>query len=77
MTQTIRFNIEMPKCTSCEKYIESNLKHSVISKVDVRRSYSGATVECSYDDKAHSAIDKYKLEKELKELVKQMGYKVN
>jgi hypothetical protein len=45
--------------------------------VDVQRSYSGASVECSYDDKVYSAIDKYKLEKELKELVKQMGYKVN
>jgi hypothetical protein len=78
MTQTIRFNVELPKCTSCEKYIASSLKHSVISKVDVRRSYgSNAYVECSYDDKVHSAIDKYKLERELKEAVKQLGYKVS
>jgi copper chaperone CopZ len=78
MTQTVRFNVELPKCPSCEKYIESNLKHSVISKVAVRRSYgSGATVECSYDDKVHSTVDKYKLERELKEAVKQLGYRVS
>jgi hypothetical protein len=67
----------MPKCPSCEKFIELNLKHKIISKVDVRRSYSSSTVECFYDDKVHTSIDKYKLEKELKEIVRQLGYKVN
>jgi copper chaperone CopZ len=66
----------MPNCPSCEKYIESNLKHSVISKVNVSRSYGGATVECSYDDKVHSTVDKYKLERELKDAVKSLGYEV-
>ncbi|MDR2116245.1 MAG: hypothetical protein LBP87_07680 [Planctomycetaceae bacterium] len=76
MTQTVRFSIELPKCSSCEKFIASNLKHPVISKVNVSRSYGGATVECSYDDKIYSAIDKYKLERELKDAVKELGYKV-
>jgi transposase-like protein len=76
MTQTVRFSIEMPKCPSCEKFIETSLKHNVISKVNVSRSYSGGTVECTYDDKVHSTVDKYKLERELKDLVKNLGYKV-
>jgi hypothetical protein len=72
--QTVRFAVRLPQCPSCEGFIESNLKHSVISKVDVRRSGSNASVECQYDEKKYGAIDRYKLERELKELVKKLGY---
>jgi hypothetical protein len=72
--QTVRFDVRVPQCPNCERFIASNLKHSVISRVDVRRSYNGATIECQYDEKKHSTVDRGKLERELKELVKKLGY---
>jgi len=67
-------NVKLPKCPQCKKFIEGNLKHPVISKVST--SSYGSDIECTYDEKVHSTVDKYKLEKELKAAVQALGYEV-
>ena len=75
MTATIRISVEIP---DAKKSITEALKrNSVIDRVDVSiSSYGSSTVTCSYDDKKYASIDKNKLERELKETVSRLGYRV-
>lgn len=73
---TIRLRVEIPKPPDHKKIIESGLKNPVISKVSASIMSSSGTVECTYDEKKHSSIDKYKLEKELKAALDKLGYAV-
>jgi len=73
----IRISVEIPKPPDHKKIIESGLKNPVISRVSANIfSHGSGTIECTYDEKRHTAIDKFKLEKELKAAVARLGYKV-
>jgi len=73
---SIRISVEIPKPPDHKKIIESGLKHSVISKVSANiSSFGSSTIECTYDEKKHTAIDKSKLERELKAVLGKLGYK--
>ena len=73
MATTIRISVDIP---DHGKIIKGGLtKNSVIDKVDVVFSSNSCTVTCTYDEKKHSAIDKYKLERELKGIIAGLGYK--
>jgi len=70
----IRISVEIP---NHKKIIEEGLKNSIISKVSANiSSYGSSTVECTYDEKKYTSVDKFKLEKELKEALRKLGYKV-
>jgi hypothetical protein len=73
MSTSIRISADFP---DPKKIIENGLKHPVIDKVSVNvSSYGSSTIECTYDEKKYASVDKYKLEKELKELIGNLGYK--
>jgi len=76
MSTTIRISVDIP---DPKKTITEAVKHknSAIDKVEVSLSTSSSsTVICTYDEKKHSAIDKSKLEKELKGAIAKLGYRV-
>jgi hypothetical protein len=76
MATSIRINVEIP---DPKKTVTEGLKknNSVIDKVEVNLSTSGtSTVTCAYGEKKHSSVDKNKLERELKEIIGKMGYRV-
>ena len=74
---TIRISVEIPKPPDHKKIIETGLKNPVISKVSAGiSSFGSGTIECTYDEKKHTSIDKFKLERELKAAVAKLGYKV-
>lgn len=71
---SIRISVEVP---NHKKIIEEGLKNPVISKVSANiSSFGSSTIECTYDEKKYVSVDKYKLEKELKEALRKLGYKV-
>ena len=73
---SIRISVEIPKPPDHKKIIESGLKNPVISRVSANiSSFGSSTIECTYDEKKHTAIDKAKLEKELKAALGKLGYK--
>lgn len=79
MTQYIRFKINMPKCPHCKNYIENEIrrKNRIIDSINVSYYNSwGTDVEFRYDNTKNNLIDKYKLEQELKNQIKDLGYKV-
>jgi len=71
----IRISVEIPKPPDHKRIIESGLKNPVISKVSANIFSGSGSIECTYDEKKHTAVDKYKLERELKAAVTQLGYK--
>ena len=75
---TVRINVELPKPVDHEKTIETELKkNAVIEKVKyLRGRYGFMPFECSYDEKKYGAIDKSKLERDLKTAVGKLGYRV-
>jgi len=71
---SIRISVEIP---DPKKRIEAAVKKNpIIDKVDISiSSFGNSTVTCNYDEKKHSAIDKNKLERELKAAISGAGYK--
>ena len=75
---TIRIKVELPPPVDHGTTIAAELrKNAVIDKVDYFRvQYGLAPFECFYDDKKYGAIDKAKLEKDLKAAIGKLGYNV-
>jgi hypothetical protein len=70
----IRISVDIP---NHKKVIEEGLKNPVISRVSVSiSSFGSSAVECTYDEKKYASVDKFKLERELKESLRKLGYKV-
>ena len=76
ISTSIRISVDIPDPKKAITEAVKN-KSSLIDRIDVSISTSGSsTVTCTYDEKKHTAIDKSKLEKELKEAIGKLGYKV-
>jgi hypothetical protein len=72
----IKIEVRTPKTSDHEKRIEAELKNRVVDKVSASFFSSLGTIECTYDEKRHRGIDKFRLERELKAAVKKLGYKI-
>jgi len=75
---SVRINVEVPKPVDHGKVIATELKKSkIIDRVKyLRGRYGFMPFECSCDEKKYGAIDKSKLEKDLKKAVGKLGYKI-
>jgi len=75
----IRINVGVPKPVDHGKALETGIrKNKIIDRVKYLRSrYGLIPFECSYDEKKHGLIDKFKLEKDLKKAVGKLVYKTS
>jgi hypothetical protein len=76
MATSIRISLDIP---DPKKIIAEGIKkkNSAIDRVDVSLTLGGtSSVTCTYDEKKYPSFDRYKLERELKDIIAKLGYKI-